>query len=278
MARARLSQAVAELSPSRGKVPKPITKFTIFSELPTELRIIIWKLTMAPRTIAVKIREIGSLESIEWPLVDMYSPTPVPTALQVCRESRLEALYTYQLSFGTVMISRKEKDDHFSFIRSPQTYFSYEMDTAHFEYIGKTIHRQLPVAYLTDKDLANIRHVRADWVEGVSERLIKQIIQFKKLESFALCWYWKDGLDPKEAGPVHDEIKVTEANYQSLQDRPDILQFMDSFITARDVYAPGFNIPLLIVRSINNDELCEQIFSMMFGHSSRQSPMLLGRN
>jgi hypothetical protein len=172
----------------------------------------------------------------------------------------------------------EEREEYFSFIRAPQTYFSYEMDTAHFEYIGKTIKRQLPIAYLAGEDIENIRHIRSDWVEGVNGRLIRHLALFKKLESFALCWYWKDGLDPMEVGPVHDEVDVTEATYQSMQDRPDIFQFMDSFITARDIYAPDLKIPLLRIRSINNDELCEHILSMMCGHSSRRAAAILERN
>lgn len=265
---AYLLSRLPEQSMSPTDLSQPNLKFTRFSKLPTELRLKIWKFTMLPRTAVVRIHEIGRINLIDSPLVELHSCAPVPIALQICQESRLEALQTYQLCFGTEMIAQEEEDRHFTFILPPRTYFSYEMDTAHFDYIGKA-ERKIPTAYLTNKDLSNIRHIQWDWITGVNKNLIKQITSFKKLESLALSWHWKEGLDPSGAGPIHEEIEVTEATYQSLQDRPDIYQFMDTFITARDIYAPEFKIPLMKVKSINNDQLCEQIFAMALGHSSR---------
>jgi hypothetical protein len=270
MATPRLSDSLAVVLKPHTELSEPLPKFACFLKLPLELRLEIWNLTMLPRTVVIHIHEIALPKRQEKPLVELLSVTPTPIALRVCQESRSEALRTYKLCFGTKLLERREPGNVTAFLRCPQTYFSYEMDTVHFVHIGKALSRELPVAYMKEEDLDNIRHIRTNWCDRVNKRLIENIIKFKKLETFALCWYWhEDVRDIGEEDPFQDEIDVTEATYQLLHDRPDIYQFMDAFIMARDVFAPGYKIPLLKITSMNNQQMCDHVFSLAHGRPAK---------
>ncbi|KFX90201.1 hypothetical protein V490_06592 [Pseudogymnoascus sp. VKM F-3557] len=67
-----------------------------FSDLPPEIRALIWKFTVEPRTVKVRLTEtpVGS-EEIENRLV---STTTVPAPLQTCREARYLGLYKQAFS------------------------------------------------------------------------------------------------------------------------------------------------------------------------------------
>ncbi|KAI1125212.1 hypothetical protein F5Y10DRAFT_13401 [Nemania abortiva] len=101
MARSRLITATDSLE----------SNFRVFSQLPTELRLMIWSLCLpGPRIISIRCdpRPVtqGALHQQEEDLshgrqlVQCRSPTPVPATLHVCRESRSEALRRYKLLFG----------------------------------------------------------------------------------------------------------------------------------------------------------------------------------
>lgn len=92
-------------------------KFSVFPKLPFELRLMIWRFCLpGPRNVGIKIRfKAGGFGG--W-VVRGNIPRP-PVALQVCQESREEALRYYILSFGT--------NAH------PATvYFNYQVDTLCF--------------------------------------------------------------------------------------------------------------------------------------------------
>ncbi len=270
MATSVLSGPLSNLAKSPTEMPKPLPEFICFLKLPIELRLEIWSLTMLPRIVDIYIQRIGCVDSIDWPIIELYSTAAVPALLHVCRESRTEAKRTYKLCFGTHLITAEEKHGMFSFVRSPRTYFSYEMDTAHFQYVGTHLERRLPVAYMTEHDLRNVRHIRTDWCEHVSEGLLRQLRDFSSLESIALSWFWLARLDDSKHDEwLQDTVEVTEADWRSLSDRPDISQFMDSLVTARDVFAPGMKLPRLKVTSLNNRQMMDNMLSTFFGSPSR---------
>jgi hypothetical protein len=94
-----------------------MSTFTLFPTLPIELRLKIWRFTLpGPRNVGIKIRfkDNGFGGWMSRP-----STPPPPTALQICHESRAEALKTYILSFGTTAYP-------------PTIYFNYEIDTLCF--------------------------------------------------------------------------------------------------------------------------------------------------
>ena len=101
----------------------PTRSFTLFPRLPTELRLKIWHLAMpGPRTITLqyKFRRRARLESALPYTASWTSKDLNPAALQVCHESRYEALEIYEQAFGTHACSGRK------------VYFDFEQDTLKF--------------------------------------------------------------------------------------------------------------------------------------------------
>jgi len=82
-------------------------KFHSFPRLPSELRLKIWRLSLQPRIIDIRLREVTrpSGKPLPSPPPELILPapykSPFPTAFHVCRESRNEALSTYHPFSGT---------------------------------------------------------------------------------------------------------------------------------------------------------------------------------
>lgn len=97
----------------------PLTTFTLFPRLPSELRLKIWGYILhQPRLIKVITNRKhwrDPYASAGW--TAPFTPTPV--ALHVCSESRSEALKTYELTFGSPFAS-------------PRVYIDYSIDTIRF--------------------------------------------------------------------------------------------------------------------------------------------------
>lgn len=60
-----------------------------FNQLPFEIRAMIWRCTVEPRTVEIRILK----PTHPVPVPHLFSPTPVPAALQTCREARNLGLY-----------------------------------------------------------------------------------------------------------------------------------------------------------------------------------------
>lgn len=78
---------------------------TQFSDLPFELRSIIWMLTIEPRTVEIRLK-IGLVPPLDknrhvprWGVLYASSPTPVPAALQTCHEARSLLARHYERAF-----------------------------------------------------------------------------------------------------------------------------------------------------------------------------------
>lgn len=79
--------------------------FTLFSALPTELRLKVWDLSLPGRRIVAVTYTCAPASGShgtphEQQKRGCTSPTPIPGTLHVNRESRNEALLSYKLSFG----------------------------------------------------------------------------------------------------------------------------------------------------------------------------------
>ncbi|KAK4444932.1 hypothetical protein QBC34DRAFT_307878 [Podospora aff. communis PSN243] len=99
----RTTPVVSKQTPIPSKTPF----FTLFSHLPTELRLQIWALSCHPRVVEVRYSE---------PQDKCLTATPPPPILSVCREARNEALFSvYVLTFGTKS-------------HAPRIYFSPALD------------------------------------------------------------------------------------------------------------------------------------------------------
>jgi hypothetical protein len=111
----------------------PPTSFTLFPQLPFELRLKIWRhCAPPPRIVAIGYKKGSSAEKGQtfisyagWrrpkpiPLVVWTSPDPVPTTLHICHESRQEAMKSYGPSFGSVF-------------HQGEIYFNFAKDTLRF--------------------------------------------------------------------------------------------------------------------------------------------------
>lgn len=76
-------------------------KFTLFPKLPAEIRLMIWKAALpGPRLVDVNFQFEDSEFAFGSNLASCASPTPPPTLLSVCHESRTEALKHYSLCFA----------------------------------------------------------------------------------------------------------------------------------------------------------------------------------
>jgi hypothetical protein len=89
-------------------IPKAesLSQFTLFPLLSAELRVKIWRLTVEPRLVILRIGEyLSTLEPLNGDgsgliVAEFTSNALIPAPLHVCRESRAEFARMYQLSFS----------------------------------------------------------------------------------------------------------------------------------------------------------------------------------
>ncbi|TVY44348.1 hypothetical protein LOCC1_G005864 [Lachnellula occidentalis] len=112
--------------------------FLRFPKLPTELRAIIWKLTLQARTVEIEWQETRGF----------YTQVGTPVALQVCKDSRDAVISFYPACFGNLMFT-------------PRTAFNFSLDTL---YIGIPVHDQILhlVASLNATEISKLQHLAID--------------------------------------------------------------------------------------------------------------------
>ncbi|TVY17183.1 hypothetical protein LARI1_G003841 [Lachnellula arida] len=69
--------------------------FTLFPQLPTEIRAAVWKMTLLPRVVEMRYHGISSDQGF----TSLAEP---PVALRVCKESRELVIDLYPLCFGSI--------------------------------------------------------------------------------------------------------------------------------------------------------------------------------
>jgi hypothetical protein len=84
-----------------------LSPFTLFTQLPAELRLQIWRMSCHRRVVEISYHPENDL---------VTTTASVPAVLHACHEARSEALRVYKMSFGTTS-------------QEPRIYFSREMDT-----------------------------------------------------------------------------------------------------------------------------------------------------
>ncbi|PVH83460.1 hypothetical protein DL98DRAFT_412676 [Cadophora sp. DSE1049] len=176
--------------------------FTVFPNLPSELRIKIWQQACYPRTVTLTYTSSTS---------SFTSSTPPPTLLSVTHESRDEALRIYTLSFGTTS-------------QSPRTYFNPLLDTLYLprhQEMGydETLRdfRQLvqdPTGLLNQVRYVAIDHVNVD-VKRPWESYNKAVFlrSFKHLDEIALILN-ADGTGAGDISPL-SPTKTTQVKKAS---------------------------------------------------------------
>ncbi|KAK0669465.1 hypothetical protein QBC41DRAFT_319681 [Cercophora samala] len=116
-------------------------EFRCFPRLPPELRAAIWRLTIHPRTVKIKLHRTWkdrrpyrpSPYRRQWPASDafpytaLHTPTPTPPVLQVCRESRFELIRAGYAAAGSELVPL----DQFPGDTQPRRYvwINWEIDT-----------------------------------------------------------------------------------------------------------------------------------------------------
>jgi hypothetical protein len=120
----------------------PLTDFTLFSQLPAEIRSIIWNLSLQPRV--VDIRTI----TLDHHYFYGAKAAPYPEAFRVSRDSRNAVLAQYSPCFGT-------------FWDKPCLRFNFALDILH---LGCEFTGDIPVFFNTihDKDVAKILFLAID--------------------------------------------------------------------------------------------------------------------
>jgi len=108
--------------PKKPIIAKSQKHFPQFSKLPQEIRLKIWDMvTDEPRAVIIHAR-VG-------PGGGIRSPTPVPSALHVCFESREVALKKYELTFSA-------RDARFGGNCPARIWFNFDKDIAYFRNRG----------------------------------------------------------------------------------------------------------------------------------------------
>ncbi|KAH6717012.1 hypothetical protein BKA61DRAFT_733216 [Leptodontidium sp. MPI-SDFR-AT-0119] len=125
------------------KMPAPLKSFTLFPKLPTEIRIMIWDLTLEARTVEIQWTETCGF----------FTRVPPPKALRVCRDSRDAVKSKYPLCFGNV-------------IYPPSITFNFSLDTL---YVDQDFQHQALhfLASLSTEEISKIQYLAVDYLLNV---------------------------------------------------------------------------------------------------------------
>jgi hypothetical protein len=115
----------------------PSPSFTVFPNLPLELRCLIWEKTCEPRIVEVSYEDDG-----------FSSLSSVPMALRVCKESRDTVIHSYPLCFGSIFYP-------------PKIRFNFTLDTL---YIDNKIEEDIPHFFSTlrEREISSLRFLAID--------------------------------------------------------------------------------------------------------------------
>jgi hypothetical protein len=168
--------------------------FSLFPKLPREIRDMIWRHTLEPRTVELQY----SLNH------GFYTRTLLPITLRACPDSRNAIIKSYPLSFG-------------SQLHSPDIVFNFSIDTLYFDTCIQPRVTQFLVS-LSKTEMESVRYIAVDEVidedfkgtEYVSEdnametlRVASRVMTALK-EVFIVLnveWMLEDGM-PCGSGPI----------------------------------------------------------------------------
>jgi hypothetical protein len=164
--------------------PRTLTSFTIFPNLPFELRCLIWKTTCESRTVEIAYDSDDGFTTILDP----------PTALEVCRESRNLLISHYPLCFGSIYHPAKIR-------------FNFSLDTL---YLDNSLEDDLAHVFSTfrEREISSLKYLAIDTYFGTAafeedfspfegvKRAVKSLTGLKEL----LIVYHVDNLSPRIIG------------------------------------------------------------------------------
>ena len=166
----------------RGRKKAP-PLFTPFPKLPAEIRCMIWKWAMPPRTVELRY---------SWSVDKCWTVAKVPVTLRVCRESRYEALKVYSLAFG---IHPNASKIYFNF-PTDTIFLTFEKSHGDGDYEDQV--ESLAYKLVANGEANKIRSLAID------RELLEILARF--LEDAEEEWY--DEGDEDEPMPVIDVIPV----------------------------------------------------------------------
>ncbi|KAI1350090.1 hypothetical protein F5Y01DRAFT_286882 [Xylaria sp. FL0043] len=143
-------------------MPAP-PQFTFFTQLPPELRLQIWRSSYHRRVVEVFYDSEKDC---------CTTSAPVPAVLQVCHESRCEALRIYKRSFGTPS-------------QEPRIYFNRELDTLYIPrppFMGYDDSSRSFTTLIRDTDC--IVHLAIDYVPPTIKRPWETYNKYILIHSF----------------------------------------------------------------------------------------------
>ncbi|KAB8294996.1 hypothetical protein EYC80_006945 [Monilinia laxa] len=159
--------------------------FAFFSQLPVELRLMVWNYSISPRIIKVRYNYARN----------SCISKDVPPLLLVSREARAEALQRYEQSFGT---RTKLKS---------AIYFNYELDTVFFDW--KSFRDNYVSNCMRYEECHRIKRIRVldKNLELLVNNQMRDLYAFTGLEEVSISGYLRKGLESKE-DPEHVTFRL----------------------------------------------------------------------
>ncbi|TGO58774.1 hypothetical protein BCON_0051g00140 [Botryotinia convoluta] len=144
---------------------EPSKSRTSFSDLPIELRLVIWNLAISPRAVVVQFNYTKK----------SCVSKDIPSLLLVSREARAEALQKYEISFGT----RTKVNS--------TIYFNYELDTVVFDW--ESFRDSYPSLHmLHHEECCRIKRIRVSdkTLDYLVKNGMRDFTVFKKVEEVSI--------------------------------------------------------------------------------------------
>lgn len=165
-----------------GDVEARPRKFTLFPQLPPELRCKIWKFAIpAPKRVEIRFitRSEGN-KTYYWKVLCKYGSTDAPVGLSICREARVETLKVYR------EIQPGRQSD-------AAIFFDFEHDLVYFPFSGRA--RLLEQCMAEIDPERNIRYMVVGLGLVNSDQWLntaKHIFELRKLQALILVNYGVD--------------------------------------------------------------------------------------
>jgi hypothetical protein len=117
-----------------------LQRFTLFTSLPPEIRLIIWRLSLSPRVVEILTSDICT---------GFYSQAALPVALHVCQESRQAVEALYPCCFG-------------SFLQSERIRFNFDLDILYLDISQEEEGLHHFFGVLKETELTRLKYVAID--------------------------------------------------------------------------------------------------------------------
>ncbi|ATZ53491.1 hypothetical protein BCIN_09g03350 [Botrytis cinerea B05.10] len=156
---------------------EPSKSRTSFSDLPIELRLVIWNLAISPRAVVVQYNYTKK----------SCISKDIPSLLLVSREARAEALQKYEISFGT----RSEVNS--------TIYFNYELDTVVFDW--ESFRDSYPSRHMSyHEECCRIKRIRVSdkTLDYLVKNGMRDLTTFKEVEEISISGCYGGAVKSRE--------------------------------------------------------------------------------